>query len=96
MLPLDSPASTIAFRLRDCRLELGWSREELGARAQVSPETLKAFERTGQISLPRLIRLAIALGRTEEFEQLFSPRRATTLDEVARRATRRQRGRRAP
>jgi transcriptional regulator with XRE-family HTH domain len=84
----------IAERLKARRLALGWSRETLGARAAVAPATLRAFERTGQISLPRLARLAVALGVEGELERLFSvPPRAQTLDEIAAQSVRRQRGR---
>lgn len=84
----------IAERLKQRRLALGWSRGTLGARAAVSPATLRAFERTGQISLPRLARLAVALGVEGELERLFStPPRAQTLDELAAQSKQRQRGR---
>ena len=59
MIPLDDDvALLIGERLKERRLELGWSRKRLGERAAVSPETLRAFERSGQVSLRRLIRLA--------------------------------------
>lgn len=84
----------IADRLREHRLARGWSRGSLAERAAVSAETLRAFERTGQISLPRLIRLCVALGLERELERLFSasppPR---SLDDLPRQATKRQRGR---
>ena len=60
----------------------------------MSPATLRAFERTGQVSLRRLVRLADALGLRDELDQLFRPRTATNLAELAARAKRRQRGRR--
>jgi transcriptional regulator with XRE-family HTH domain len=81
-------------RIERRRLDLGWSRETLGARSAVSPATLRAFERTGQVSLRRLVRLADALGLRDELDQLFRPRPATTLDQLAAWAERRQRGRR--
>ncbi|MBX3132776.1 MAG: helix-turn-helix transcriptional regulator [Gemmatimonadaceae bacterium] len=84
----------IAERLRARRLALGWSRRTLAERAAVAPETLRAFERSGQISLARLVRLAVALGVDAELERLFvvapAPR---SLDELAPPAPRRQRGR---
>ena len=83
----------IAGRLHARRLELGWSRETLGAHAAISPATLREFERTGQVSLRRLVRLADALGVRDELEVLFRPRPATSLESVAARAQRRQRGR---
>ena len=91
---VESIPSRIAERLKERRLALGWSRPTLAARAAVSPATLRAFERTGQISLPRLARLAVALGVEGELERLFTtPPRAQTLDELAAQSKRRQRGR---
>jgi len=91
---VESIPSRIAERLKERRLALGWSRPTLAARAAVSAATLRAFERTGQISLPRLARLAVALGVEGELERLFStPPRTQTLDELAAQSTRRQRGR---
>lgn len=84
----------IAERLKERRLALGWSRATLATRAAMSAETLRAFERSGQISLPRLARLAVALGVEGELERLFSaPPRTQTLDELAAQGKRRQRGR---
>lgn len=95
MLPsIESIPARIAERLKERRLALGWSRATLAERAAVSAETLRAFERSGQISLPRLARLAVALGAEGELERLFSaPPRVQTLDELAAQSKRRQRGR---
>ncbi|MEY4609639.1 MAG: hypothetical protein RL625_1856 [Gemmatimonadota bacterium] len=92
--PIEPVPLVLARRLKERRLSLGWSRKTLGARAAVSPSTLRAFERTGQISLRRLYRLAVVLGVDGELERLFSvPPRAQTLDEIAAQSKRRQRGR---
>lgn len=86
-------SAAIAARLQARRLALGWSRETLSDRAAVSPATLRAFERTGQVSLRRLVRLADALGMRDEIERLFLPREVRSLKELAERSRRRQRGR---
>lgn len=66
----------------------------LAERASVAPETLRAFERTGQISLPRLLRLCVALGLEQEVERLFSsPPPPRSLDDLPAPAKRRKRGR---
>lgn len=83
----------LARRLQARRLELGYSRETLGELAAVSPETLRAFERSGQVSLRRLIRLADALGLRGELDGLFAAPPIRSLDELPARRTR-QRGRR--
>lgn len=58
-------------RVQARRLDRGWTQAELAARAGVAVDTLKKFERTGQVSLPRLVRLAIALGSVGELERLL-------------------------
>lgn len=86
-------AMELARRLQARRLELGYSRNTLGELAAVSPETLRAFERSGQVSLRRLIRLADALGLRDELVGLFAAPRIRSLEELPTRRTR-QRGRR--
>lgn len=86
-------ALELARRLQARRLELGYSRQKLGDLAAVSPETLRAFERSGQVSLRRLIRLADALGLRHELAGLFVAAPIRSLDDLPARRTR-QRGRR--
>jgi transcriptional regulator with XRE-family HTH domain len=84
----------LAERLHARRLALGLSRKRLGELAAVSPETLRAFERTGQVSLRRFIRLADALGLGTELTALFAAPTIRSLDELSpRRMKPRQRGR---
>lgn len=91
---IESLSLRLAQRIRDRRLSAGWSRLTLAERASVAPETLRAFERTGQISLPRLLRLCVALGLEQEVERLFSsPPPPRSLDDLAAPAKRRKRGR---
>lgn len=73
----------LAQRERQSRKALGLSQEALAERADVSLGSLKRFERTGQISLESLLKLAFALGCLDEFEILFSPRdEPGSLDEI--------------
>jgi transcriptional regulator with XRE-family HTH domain len=91
---LSSPADiqiAIARRVRDRRLDRGWTHAELEARSAVALDTLKKFEHTGQVSLPRLIRLSFALGCWAELEGLFREPTPESLDDLRR--ARRQRGR---
>ncbi len=73
---LHNPAALqkkIATRVRQCRLGLRWSQEEVAKRAGVKLGTYRLFEQTGHISLNRLCRVAIALGRTGDLERMFEP-----------------------
>lgn len=97
MLSLVSPAEVareLAQRARRLRLELGWNQVELARRAGVALSTLRHFERTGQISLERLVRIASALHALKAFEALLQPAPASTLEELEGRQRLRKRGRR--
>ena len=83
----------LAERVRRFRIELGWTQAELARRAGVALPTLRLFERTGKISLMRLIRIASVLRALDAFERLFERPPATSLEEIEARQTKRQRGR---
>jgi len=98
MLPIElmsAPeiARTVATRVRDRRLARAWTQSELAERSGMSLSSLRRFERTGQIALLSLIRLAIALDGVEGLMGLF-PETADSLDDVLLKG-RRQRGRRS-
>ena len=97
-LPLITTAQmgpALAQRLRELRLLENWSRKTLAERSGVSPASLERFERTGKISLESLLKLTHALGRLHEFEKLFQPPLAQSIDELEKLRTRhvRKRGR---
>lgn len=76
------------------RIGLGWTQAELARRAGIALATLRRFEREGQISLERLVKIASVLHALDAFEGLFQPPRASSLAEIEARQTKRQRGRR--
>lgn len=85
----------IAEKSRAKRLALDLTQETLSAKSGVSYGVLKKFERTGQISLESVLKLAVALGSLKEFEALFSadkPEKALSLDALMQ-DTQRKRGR---
>lgn len=85
MLDAFNPASIlkgIALRIRDRRLELNLTQKGLATKAGVSMGTLKRFENNYEISLKHLIKIALVLDATEEFEQLFSKRQFVSIEEV--------------
>jgi transcriptional regulator with XRE-family HTH domain len=61
----------VAARAKALRLRQNITQESLAKRSGVSLGSLKKFERTGRISLESLLRLAITLGASEGFEQIF-------------------------
>lgn len=74
-------AQEIAKRLTAMRLQRAWTREDLAKRADINIYTLKHFERTGQISLERLIALCEQLDILTELERAFKPRRRINVDD---------------
>ncbi len=70
----------LAKRLTAIRLQKTWTRELLAKNASINVHTLKRFERTGQISLERLIAIAQALDNTQEIERLFKPRHRVDVE----------------
>lgn len=84
----------LAERARARRLEADLSQEGLAKRAGISLGSLKRFERTGEVSLDRLLRIAFVLDASEGFDQLFAPRESRSLDEIIAEPRARQRGRR--
>ncbi|MBR0295554.1 MAG: helix-turn-helix transcriptional regulator [Bacilli bacterium] len=61
----------IAIRLRTIRRKKKVSQEQLWLLSSVSLGSIKRFERTGDISLDSLIKIATALDQLDSVEQLF-------------------------
>ena len=70
----------LAKRLTAVRLQKAWTRDVLASMAKINVHTLKRFERTGQISLERLIALCHALDHHHEIERLFKPRHRVDIE----------------
>ncbi|MHB1097366.1 MAG: helix-turn-helix domain-containing protein [Gemmatimonadaceae bacterium] len=92
--PLEA-ATGIAQRVRAERLGRGWTQPQLAQRAGLPVATYRLFERSGKISLHRLLAIVSALGRLGEWDALLRPA-PTSLDAIDPRRPVRQRGRRAP
>lgn len=102
MLPFElrSPrdiARTLARRVKALRLERGWTQQEIAERAGLALATYQRFERTGRISLERLLKLAVVLDAPGGFDHLFVAGPARSLTELERRMERpsRKRGKRS-
>ena len=74
----------LAGRIAGIRKRRGISQERLGEMSGVSYGSIKRFERTGQISLLSLTKLAIALDCTDEIRRLFSEIPYRSIEEVLR------------
>jgi transcriptional regulator with XRE-family HTH domain len=85
----------IAQRIRQLRLARQWSREELATRAEINVYTLKHFERCGQISLERLLKICQILDMVDDVIRAFKPRQRIDVNKWSLpQLNTRQRGRR--
>lgn len=89
-------ARTLASRVKALRLERGWTQREIAERAGLTLATYRRFERSGRVSLDRLLKLAVVLDARDGFERLFVRPPARSLAELEDRQERqrRRRGRR--
>lgn len=72
----------IAKRISARRKEQKITQEQLSVQSDVSYGSIKRFERTGEISLSSLIKIAFVLGLEEEFDMLFAKKGYTSIQEV--------------
>lgn len=84
----------LSQRIKRLRLINEWTQAELAERAGITLASLKRFESTGQISLERLLLIALALGRLNELMQLFEEPEIMTLSDIKKLTKKRQRGKR--
>jgi hypothetical protein len=83
----------IADRIRQVRLAHNWSQKEVAARSEIPIATYRLFETTGRISLERLLRVATALHRVRDFENLLAPLPIRSIDDLVDKRPVRKRGR---
>ncbi|MBQ6844445.1 MAG: helix-turn-helix transcriptional regulator [Agathobacter sp.] len=72
----------LAKRISVRRKEKNITQEVLSRRANVSYGSIKRFERTGEISLSSLIKIAFALGLEDDFDALFIKKGYASIQEV--------------
>jgi transcriptional regulator with XRE-family HTH domain len=78
-------ADSLAKRVKALRLLRGWTQATLAERAGVTAASYRRFETTGKASLELVLKVAHALARLEEFEQLFQPPPARSIEELEQR-----------
>ena len=78
----DDTRSQLADKLRRLRLNRGWKQSTLAERSGVSLGSLRRFESTGKVSLDNLLKLAFTLHRLDDFDHVFDPPPARTMDEL--------------
>ena len=63
----------VAQRAKALRLEQNITQQELADKVGIAIGTVKRFEKSGEIQFNHLLRLALVLGRLEEFFDIFEP-----------------------
>lgn len=75
-------AMDIAKREKLRRKERKLTQVQLSARAGMSLASLKRFEQTGEISFVSLLKIAAVLDETEAFQELFTKKQYSSIQEV--------------
>lgn len=85
-------AAELAQRVRARRLQRAWTQAEMARRAGIREATYVLFERTGKISLLRLLKVLDMLGLLEEFDRIAREPDLSTVTLAELVKPRRQRG----
>lgn len=85
-------AADLASRIRARRLQRAWTQAEMARRAGLKEPTYVLFERTGRISLLRLLKVLDLLGLLEEFNRIGQEPDLSTLSLSDLVKPKRQRG----
>lgn len=72
----------IANDIRELRKRKKWSQIDLAEKSGVSLGSIKRFERTGEVSLKSLTKIAISLGREGELNSLFDDIPPSSIKEI--------------
>lgn len=72
----------LAQRIKLLRKQKKYSQQELAERSNVSLGSYKRFEKSGQISLESLLRIAFILDRLDEFEKIFVPNNLIEIEKL--------------
>lgn len=81
---------SVARAAREERLRINLSRKGLALRSGVPGSSIKHFERTGEISLKSLVKIAMVLSTEMEFLQLFARAETPSIDEIVNTKTRKR------
>lgn len=72
----------LAEKARAKRKYMKLTQQQLADRSGVSLGSLKRFERTGEISLSSLLKIAFILDSLKEFENLFEKPEYTSIEKI--------------
>ncbi|ADE54300.1 helix-turn-helix domain-containing protein [Coraliomargarita akajimensis] len=77
-------ALQLANRVRAARTGKGMTQQEISERTGVSYSSYRRFERSGEISLVSLLKVAQVLDLDSQFDSLFVSKGFRSLDEIER------------
>lgn len=72
----------IAEKAKAAHKYMKLTQQQLSDKSGVSLGSLKRFERTGEISLSSLLKIALVLDSLKEFERLFDKPEYTSIEEI--------------
>lgn len=72
----------LAERAREKRKYMKLTQMQLADKSGVSLSSLKRFEKTGEISLSSLLKIAMALDSLKNFEKIFEKPEYTSIEEI--------------
>jgi len=75
-------SKNISRQFKFKRLEVNITQSELASKSGVSLGSIKRFETKAEISLKNLLMLALVVGSTEGFLQLFKEKNYTRIEDV--------------
>lgn len=89
----DEVLADLVARFRNRRLELNLTQEGLANRTGISAGAIKHFEKTGRITLDKLLNIAMVLGVMDEFDNLLQPKTQRPADLFVQTRSQKQRKR---
>lgn len=72
----------LAQKVKNRRKLMKITQEEMAARSGVSLGSVKRFERTGEVSLSSLLKIAMVLDCLGDFSELFKKPEYTSIEEI--------------
>ncbi len=72
----------VSKRVKKRRKEHGFTQAQLAKRAGMSLGSYKRFEQKGLIAFDSLVRIGVALGCEDDFDELFAKRHYASIQEV--------------
>ncbi len=78
-------SKVLSERAKSLRLLRGWTQKTLAGRSGVTAPSYRRFETTGKASLELVLKVAHALTRLDEFDLLFQPPPARSIEELEQR-----------